>query len=80
MADCYARGYPAKFGFRVFALVRTGKEQKQTETNFGIHAVTLPKWVKEYRIDLGEIPRPRAASQRNCVPRNSGYVSWSWNS
>jgi transposase len=49
------RAYPAEFRARAVALVRAGKEQKQTATELGIHPVTLSKWVKQDRIDRGEI-------------------------
>ncbi len=50
------RAYPAEFRARAVALVRAGKEQKQTATDLGIHPVTLSKWVKQDRIDRGEVP------------------------
>lgn len=50
------RAYPAEFRARAVALVRAGKEQKQTATELGIHPVTLFKWVKQDRVDRGEIP------------------------
>ena len=49
------RPYPAEFRARAVALVRAGKEQKQTAVDLGIHPVTLSKWVKQDRIDRGEI-------------------------
>lgn len=49
------RAYPAEFRARAVALVRAGKEQKQTAVDLGIHPVTLSKWVKQDRIDRGEI-------------------------
>lgn len=50
------RAYPAEFRSRAVALVRAGKEQKQTATDLGIHPVTLSKWVKQDRINRGEAP------------------------
>ncbi len=50
------RAYPAEFRARAVALVRAGKEQKQTATELGIHPVTLSNWVKLDRIDRGETP------------------------
>lgn len=49
------RAYPAEFRARAVALVRAGKEQRQTAADLGIHPVTLAKWVKQDRIDRGEI-------------------------
>ena len=50
------RAYPAEFRARAVALVRAGREQKQTAADLGVHPVTLSKWVKQDRIDRGEIP------------------------
>ena len=50
------RAYPAEFRACAVALVRAGKEQRQTAADLGIHPVTLAKWVKQDRIDRGEIP------------------------
>lgn len=45
------RAYPAEFRARAVALVRAGKEQRQTAADLGIHPVTLAKWVRQDRID-----------------------------
>ena len=50
------RAYPAEFRARAVALARAGKEQNQVAHDLGIHPVTLSKWVKQDRIDRGEIP------------------------
>jgi transposase len=50
------RAYPVEFRARAVALVRAGKPQKDTAADLGIHPVTLSKWVKQDRIDRGEIP------------------------
>ena len=50
------RAYPPEFRARAIALVRAGKPQKQTAHELEIHPVTLSKWVKQDRIDRGEIP------------------------
>lgn len=50
------RAYPAEFRARAVALVRAGKEQRQTAADLGIHPVTLAKWVRQDRIDRGELP------------------------
>jgi transposase-like protein len=49
------RAYPSEFRARAIALVRAGKPQKQTAQELDIHPVTLSKWVKQDRIDRGEI-------------------------
>lgn len=50
------RAYPPEFRARAIALVRAGKPQKQTAEELDIHPVTLSKWVKQDRVDRGEIP------------------------
>lgn len=41
------RAYPAEFRARAVALVRAGKEQKQTAVGLGMHPVTLSKWLRQ---------------------------------
>jgi transposase len=48
--------YPPESRARAIALVRAGKPQKQTAHELDIHPVTLSKWVKQDRLDRGEIP------------------------
>jgi transposase len=50
------RAYPPEFRARAIALVRAGKQQKQTAQELDIHPVTLAKWVRQDRIDRGELP------------------------
>lgn len=49
------RPYPREFRARAVALIRAGKQQKQTAEELGIHPVTLANWVRQDRIDRGEI-------------------------
>jgi transposase len=50
------RPYPAEFRARAIALVRAGKQQKQTAVELGIHPVTLSKWLRQDDIDRGVRP------------------------
>lgn len=50
------RAYPPEFRARAIALVRAGKPQKQTAHELDIHPVTLSKWVRQDKIDRGEMP------------------------
>ncbi len=50
------RPYPAEFRARAIALVRAGKQAKQTAVELGIHPVTLSKWVRQDEIDCGVRP------------------------
>jgi transposase-like protein len=50
------RAYPAEFRARAIALVRAGKEQKQTAVDLGIHPVTLSKWLRQDDIDNARRP------------------------
>jgi transposase len=50
------RAYPAEFRARAIALVRAGKQQKQTAEELGIHPVTLSKWIKQDDVDRGLRP------------------------
>lgn len=50
------RPYPAEFRARAVALVRAGKQAKQTAVELGIHPVTLSKWLRQDDIDNGRRP------------------------
>lgn len=50
------RPYPAEFRARAVALVRAGKQAKQTAVELGIHPVTLSKWLRQDDIDHGLRP------------------------
>ncbi|MFF1691270.1 MULTISPECIES: IS3 family transposase [unclassified Streptomyces] len=47
------RPYPPEFRARAVALVRAGKQAKQTAVELGIHPVTLSKWLRQDDIDNG---------------------------
>lgn len=49
------RPYPAEFRARAIALVRAGKQTKQTAYELGISAGCLHQWLRQDRIDRGEI-------------------------
>jgi transposase len=57
------RAYPAEFRARAIALVRAGKQQKQTAEELGVHPVTRSKWIKQDDIDRGL--RPGACSSES---------------
>ncbi len=50
------RLYPPEFRARTIALVRSGKQVKQTAYELGISAGCLHGWLKQDLIDRGEIP------------------------
>jgi transposase len=50
------RLYPPEFRARAIALVRSGKQVKQTAYELGISAGCLHNWVKQDRVDRGELP------------------------
>ena len=49
------RPYPPEFRARAIALVRSGKQIKQTAYELGISGGCLHEWLKQDRIDRGEI-------------------------
>lgn len=49
------RPYPPEFRARAIALVGSGKQVKQTAYELGISAGCLHDWLKQDRIDRGEI-------------------------
>lgn len=50
------RPYPREFRARAVALVRSGKQVKQTAYELGISAGCLHNWVRQDQIDRGERP------------------------
>lgn len=48
-----ARPYPPEFRERAIALVRDGRQIKQTAADLGIHEVTLHSWLRQDDIDHG---------------------------
>ena len=50
------RPYPPEFRARAIALVCSGKQVKQTAYELGISAACLHDWIKQDRIDRGEVP------------------------
>jgi len=50
------RPYPPEFRARAIALVRAGRQAKQTATELGIHPVTLSNWLRQDDIDHGLRP------------------------
>lgn len=50
------RPYPPEFRARAIALVRAGKQAKQTAVELDIHPVTLSKWLRQDDIDNGLRP------------------------
>ena len=50
------RPYPPEFRARAIALVRSGKQVKQTAYELGISAGCLHEWLKQDSIDRGEVP------------------------
>lgn len=50
------RPYPPEFRARAIALVREGRQVKQTAADLGIHEVTLHSWLRQDDIDYGRRP------------------------
>ncbi|AAT89176.1 transposase [Leifsonia xyli subsp. xyli str. CTCB07] len=53
------RPYPQEFRARAVALVRAGKQAKQTAVELGIHPLTLSNWIRQD--DIGNGRRPDVA-------------------
>lgn len=59
--------YPPEFRARAVALVRAGKQAKQTAVELGIHPVTLSNWIRQDDIDNGRrqgVPSSESAELR----------------
>jgi transposase len=55
-APTVPRPYPPEFRARAIALVRSGKQVKQTAYELGISAGCLHEWLKQDLIDHGVLP------------------------
>lgn len=58
------RAYPAEFRQRAIALVRAGQPVTKTAADLGITDTCLYGWVRQDRIDRGEIPGVTTAESR----------------
>ena len=61
------RPYPPEFRARAIALVREGRQVKQTAADLGIHPVTLHSWLCQDDIDQGR--RPGRSTQESAELR-----------
>ena len=61
------RQYPAEFRLRAVALVRAGKPVKHVAQDLGMSAGGLQAWVRQDRIDRGEIPGTSSADHTELV-------------
>ena len=61
--------YPPEFRARAIALVREGRQVKQTAHDLGIHEVTLHTWLRQDDIDHGR--RPGLSSRESAELRTA---------
>nr|WP_256363821.1 transposase [Kocuria sp. SM24M-10] len=61
------RPCPPEFRARAIALVREGRQVKQTAADLGIHPVTLHSWLRQDDIDQGR--RPGRSTQEPIAAR-----------
>src|ERR1035437_3776576 len=57
--------YPAEFRRRAIALVRSGWSVTKTAHDLDVTTTTIYNWVKQDRIDRGEIPASRPRNRRS---------------
>src|SRR5262245_10475334 len=58
------RAYPAEFRQRAIALVRAGQSVTKTAADLGITDTCLYGWVRQDRVDRGELPGVTTAESR----------------
>ena len=58
------RSYPTEFRQRAISLVRSGQSVVKTAADLGITNTCLYNWLKQDRIDRGEIPGITTAESR----------------
>ncbi len=64
------RPYPAEFRRRALALVAAGRSVSKTAADLGITDATLYNWIKQDRIDRGELPGRTTAESRELHKAN----------
>ena len=58
------RAYPDEFRVRAVSLIRSGQTVKKTASDLGVSCAILHRWVKQDKIDRGEIPGVPLAESR----------------
>ncbi|MFD9637014.1 tyrosinase family protein [Streptomyces violascens] len=66
------RPCPPEFRARAVALVRAGKQAKQTAVELGVHLVTLSKWLRQDDMDNGR--RPETLSSESAPERPAFWL------
>lgn len=64
--------YPAEFRLRAVSLVRSGKPVKHVAQDLGISAGGLHTWVRQDRIDRGEITGTTTAESADLARARTG--------
>ena len=57
------RAYPDEFRVRAVLLIQTGQTVKKTASDLGVSCAILHRWVKQDKIDRGEMGVPLAESR-----------------
>jgi transposase-like protein len=58
------RAYPDEFRVRAVSLIRAGQTVKKTASDLDVSCAILYRWVKQDKIDRGEIPGVPIAESR----------------
>ena len=58
------RAYPDEFRVRAVSLIRAGQTVKKTASDLDVSSAILHRWVKQDKIDRGEIPGVPLAESR----------------
>ncbi len=58
------RAYPDEFRVRAVSLIRAGQTVKKTGSDLDVSCAILHRWVKQDKIDRGEIPGVPLAESR----------------
>ena len=58
------RAYPDEFRVRAVSLIQAGQTVKKTASDLDVSSAILHRWVKQDKIDRGEIPGVPLAESR----------------
>ncbi len=74
------RPYPQEFREDVVRVARSredGITLAQIAKDFGVHEMTLPKWIRQADIDDGNRPGKPVRTPRNCATSAAANGCWS---
>ena len=70
------RAYPDEFRARAVSLIRAGQSVRKTASDLDVSCAILHRWVKQEKIDRGELPGVPMPSPGSYAKHEDVFVSW----